>query len=422
MIKQYLKQAFRLLSENKLLSLISILGTALAICMIMVIVILYVVKTTGFRPEVNRDRTYYYTVVMSLGKDDGRRMSFSGIGFPLLSECLYPLKNAEVVTAVIRDDQDKGMATTMDALKSYSTTITLTDTAFWKLFAFDFLDGAPFSPASFRSGICEAVISESVAQALYGTTQATGKEMKLNFVVFRICGVVKDVSRFADKAYADVWVPYTLSSEYTAVWNEGINGPFSCYALLKPGHTQDDLRTETLSRLSNFNASLSDYKADLVYQPRSQVEEWLGSGNERQTDTFALYFRYGIILFILLLVPALNLSGITLSRMRRRRAELGVRRAFGATRDNLVAQVLLENMGLTLLGGVLGLLFSYGAMLLLKDWLLVTSLGEAGLSIGMFNGYVFVAAFFFCLLMNLMSAGLPAWRISRATITDSINS
>ena len=45
MIKQYIKQALRMIGENKLLSVISILGTALAICMIMVIVILYVVNT-----------------------------------------------------------------------------------------------------------------------------------------------------------------------------------------------------------------------------------------------------------------------------------------------------------------------------------------------------------------------------------------
>ena len=45
-----------------------------------------------------------------------------------------------------------------------------------------------------------------------------------------------------------------------------------------------------------------------------------------------VYLRYAIILFVLLLVPALNLSGITLSRMRKRIAELGVRRAFGATK------------------------------------------------------------------------------------------
>lgn len=52
MIKQYIKQALRMIGENKLLSVISILGTALAICMIMVIVILYVVNTASFKPEV----------------------------------------------------------------------------------------------------------------------------------------------------------------------------------------------------------------------------------------------------------------------------------------------------------------------------------------------------------------------------------
>lgn len=50
MIKQYIKQALRMIGENKLLSVISILGTALAICMIMVIVILYVVNTASFKP------------------------------------------------------------------------------------------------------------------------------------------------------------------------------------------------------------------------------------------------------------------------------------------------------------------------------------------------------------------------------------
>ena len=131
--------------------------------------------------------------------------------------------------------------------------------------------------------------------------------------------------------------------------------------------------------------------------------------------------QFSIILFILLLVPALNLSGITLSRMRRRMAELGVRRAFGATQGTILWQVLSENMVLTLLGGLLGLAMSYGAMLLLRDWLLVTSLGKTGLSTGMFNGAVFIAAFLFCLVLNLFSAGLPAWRMSRLNITDSIN-
>ena len=52
MMEHYFKQAFRLLKENKLLSVISIIGTALAICMIMVIVILYVVNTAGWQEQL----------------------------------------------------------------------------------------------------------------------------------------------------------------------------------------------------------------------------------------------------------------------------------------------------------------------------------------------------------------------------------
>lgn len=422
MIKHYFKQTLLLLRENKLLSVISILGTALAICMIMVIVILYIVNTAGFRPEVNRERTCYFTNIMSLGKEDGRRISFSGIGFPLMEACYYPLQSAEVVTGVVRDRWSKLPATTMDGLHRYNSQVILTDTAFWKLFDFDFIDGAPFTPATFMSGLREAVVSESVARTLFGTTQVTGKEMKLDFTVFRICGVVKDVSRFAHKAYADVWMPYTIDPGYRQGWCEGINGGFQCYALLKEGKSREDLRKEAEARVANFNSTLSDYKADMLHLPTTQVEEWFYGGNEKPQDVVRNYLGYGVILFVLLLVPALNLSSITFSRMRKRVAELGVRRAFGATKQNIVFQVLLENFVLTLAGGLLGLIFSYLSMWLLRDWLLATSLGEARLSTGMVNGYVFLAAFFFCLVMNLMSAGVPAWRVSRVNITDSINS
>lgn len=71
--------------------------------------------------------------------------------------------------------------------------------------------------------------------------------------------------------------------------------------------------------------------------------------------------RYGIVIAILLLVPAVNLSGMTLSRMRRRMAEIGVRKAFGATGGELIRQVFFENFVLTLLAGVVGLALSYAS-------------------------------------------------------------
>ena len=61
----------------------------------------------------------------------------------------------------------------------------------------------------------------------------------------------------------------------------------------------------------------------------------------------ANFWKYGIMILIILLVPAINLSGLTNTRMRRRLEELGIRKAFGATRNELVWQVLNENLVLT---------------------------------------------------------------------------
>ena len=57
--KTYFKQAWRLLKENRLLSMVSILGTALAICLVMVIVIVWQVRTAGFKPETHRERMLF---------------------------------------------------------------------------------------------------------------------------------------------------------------------------------------------------------------------------------------------------------------------------------------------------------------------------------------------------------------------------
>ena len=141
----------------------------------------------------------------------------------------------------------------------------------------------------------------------------------------------------------------------------------------------------------------------------------------------AVVTRYVAVLLILLIVPAINLSGMTHSRMRKRMAEIGVRKAFGATGVELLRQVFVENLLLTILAGLIGLALSYGATFLLNGFLFGTSAnaylaGETTLTAGqLLSPWVFLAAFFFCLLMNLLSSGLPAWRASRMNIVEAIN-
>lgn len=91
-------------------------------------------------------------------------------------------------------------------------TIKFTDDGFWKVFDFTFLSGVPFTHADWESGIRQAVISDKLARKLFGTVEATGQTLRMNYADYQICGVVKEVSQAAENAYGDVWVPYTVNS------------------------------------------------------------------------------------------------------------------------------------------------------------------------------------------------------------------
>lgn len=98
MYKLYFKQALAMLKENKLLSLISILGTALAICMIMVMVITYEVRVNNYSPEDNRDRTMY---VRWGGRDfKGSNYGNGYLSLKTIRECIQTMETPEAVAIV----------------------------------------------------------------------------------------------------------------------------------------------------------------------------------------------------------------------------------------------------------------------------------------------------------------------------------
>jgi len=118
------------------------------------------------------------------------------------------------------------------------------------------------------------------------------------------------------------------------------------------------------------------------------------------------------------------------TRMERRLGEMGVRKAFGASRSKHINQVLTENLLLTGLGGLAGLLLSYLIIFFTKNWVLDlgTSFGTVlpeGTSIDfsrtmLFNLKIFVIVLLACLAMNILSALVPVYRSLRKNITDSL--
>ncbi len=421
---QTIRQAFTILKQNPLLSTISILGTAFAITMIMAIVITWQTKYADLEPEVNRSRCLYFSAMHVQGKENKDWNNFGKPSAAFMKECIQPLPEVEACTAF--STADVALVSLTDGNNRLKVDAMSTDPDFWKIFKLQFLDGKSFTEAERGGDMQSVVISASVARKLFGTTEAAGRQMLLNREVVRIIGVVKDVSVTAKDAYAQVWSMYHSNElNVTGWWSYNGNRTIAVLA-----RTPDDfpaIKQGVKKRVKDVNAGLEQRQIDIMEQPDNIVAHVNHVWSNIGPNLPMLYLQYGIALFIILLVPSLNLCGLSNSRMQQRVSELGVRKAFGATDGTLVRQILNENLVLTLIGGVVGLIFSYLAVYAMRTWLFTNSdnIGTAGdfsLSMGaLFSPQIFVLAFIFCLLINLLSAGLPAWLATRRTIVDSLN-
>ena len=394
----------------------------------MVVVMQQQIKTVPFAPESNRNRLLHVKW-MSVGNktwsDDGS--SNGPMGIKTAKGCFEGLKTPEEISIysipeTMQVSLSRGVRTGVDALE--------TDGAFWRIFDFSFIDGKPYSDAEAKSGLPVAVITESVARLLFGTaTNVAGKEIFVNDAPYRLSGVVKDVSSMASTAYAQIWVPY-LSTNITGgdnVWSDGIMGAMRVVILARSSFDFDAIRAECERRRLAYNAGLGDYFVFYRGQPDDQLTMSQRIWANVQPD-MAGYFRQQVIIFlILLLVPAINLSSMTHSRLRQRVAEIGVRRSFGATRGGVMGQIVAENLVLTLMAGVVGLLFCllisyvWGGTLFADSRLMYLNTAPVIEWKMLFKLSTFIYALLFCLLLNLLSSGWPAWRASRMSIINALS-
>ena len=116
---------------------------------------------------------------------------------------------------------------------------------------------------------------------------------------------------------------------------------------------------------------------------------------------------------------------MTQSRLRQRVAEIGVRRAFGSTRMEMVGQIIMENLVVTLLAGAVGLFISI-VMAYLGTDILFAQPYSATLNAPTVDSSIllhpstFLYALLFCFVLNLLSSGIPAWRVSRTSIVNAL--
>lgn len=433
MVRQYIKQAWQILKQNRFYSIMYILGTALSITLVMVLAIVLYVKTANLYPETNRHRMWI--VKYAEDRSNGNRNNYS-LSLNVLKQSFYSLETAEAVTAVYREE-DEGYVTLPESEENHLVIVKSVDEAFWKVFSFSFLNGKPFSREEMQSGIQTAVISASLAKEIFGSTDVVGEYFQLNFEEFRVSGIVKDVSYSANNTYGDIWIPYTANIEFrkdysTLMTDNNIIGPFIAYILAPSKGALKEVRDEITRNIHRYDASFPDKEFTIYGQPDKQWQSVFRQG-ETDVNFSQLLLQYGLIFLILLLIPSIGFSGMADSQMGQRITEIGIRRTFGASRFTLVNQLIYENLLFTLIGGLIGLLFSYLVMFLARHWILNLSLtyvysptlpdnvNEIFPLSSLIDYQVFIIALVVCIVLNLSSAIIPAWRTTRHQIVESLN-
>lgn len=433
MRRTYLTQAFTLLKQNRLFSMLYIVGTGLAIAMTVIVAVVYYVKLAPIYPEENRKNTLYLTHVSFKSEQESRTYQ-SALSYRALQEWIYPLKNVVAVSARFSNAMDYYVQPA-DRSGDFRPALKLVDPAFFRIYALQFLEGHPFTEADLASGIHTAVISDDLARRLFGATEGVvGRSFSMDYVNYHVCGVVRGASFLTRQSYAQVYVPYSIESNYKdpVVSSFPYCGLFNVTFLVKDNAQAKALRAEIKDLTRRVNTQYKgQWQMELWEQPTSHV---LSVFKDYPADTsfssWKVAGRLILWVLVLLVVPSLNLNGLIASRMESRLPEMGVRKSFGASRSALLSQVMWENFFLTLVGGLLGLLVAWIMLYVGREWIFMLfdswpmDIPEgANLYVSgemLFAPVVFLIAFLLCLVLNLLSALWPAWMSLRKPIVYSL--
>ena len=168
-----IKEAWTDMRNQPVIGIVTVIGTALAIFLIMMVTISAQVKTMPIAPENNRDRSLHAKFIC-LMTNDSQGLSSGMISEEAAHDLYFDLDGAEAAT-VYTDPY--ASALNADGEPPMRVAIRETDPNYWKVFDFTFIDGTPFSASSQRNSV---VLSRSAARHLLGTDKAVGRRLMLN--------------------------------------------------------------------------------------------------------------------------------------------------------------------------------------------------------------------------------------------------
>jgi putative ABC transport system permease protein len=309
-------------------------------------------------------------------------------------------------------------------LDPFFSSARYTTADFFAMFDVPFLYGHGWSASEDDARARVAVITRELNDKLFDGKDSVGESVRVNDADLRVVGVLDawrpnphfydlNMGRYEDSE--DVFVPPSTSRDLKL----GRNGSMDCWG--DGSGDPDQLESASCVWLQfwvelDTPAKAAAYKDFLVHYSQEQkssgrfqrpsnvrlsnVMQWLDINQVVPSDVrLQTWLAFGF-----LAVCLINTVGLLLAKFLRRSGEIGVRRALGAARRQVFAQLLTEAGLIGLAGGVLGLLLAIGGL-----WLVRRQPADYA-ELARLDATMLLTTFALAIGASLLAGLLPAWR------------
>ena len=339
MLLNYLKIEYRLLKRNKGFLFINVTGLAIGIacCILICLWVLNEVSVNSFHE--NFDSIHLIRTWQEYGADKRE-----GSGTP---PALGPVLQSDYPEVLYAGRLCNGQG---DCLLASGDTkfieeVQIADPEIFKIFTFPFIRG---NIDNLFGDPHIVVLSETIADKFFSGENPVGRKLTLdNQLEFTIAAVMADIPRNSTISF-DVWVPMELSRElfgedYIDTW---YNLAFRTYVLLEQGADPPEFSEKITSlvkdRWSSSNVEPFLYPLRDVYLKLYRAEESVK--------------LFSMVAALILVIASINFINLTTARSAKRAREVGLRKAAGASRPELMRQFFCESVILTMIALALAIL------------------------------------------------------------------
>jgi len=399
MLKNYLKIAFRNLAKNPGYSAINIGGLAVGMAVAMLIGLWIYDELSFDKYHKNYERI---GLLMQHVSFDVEKSTYAYGPIPLGEELRSKYPDFESVAVV----KNQGLILASGDKKFSKSGISV-EPDFLEMMSVKILAGSSDGLKEVNS----MLLSESLAKAFFGTESPLNKIIKIdNKLDVTVTGVYEDFpnnSSFKESTFLVPWALAVSKDEYVRKslqeWDEN---SFQVYGLLKEGADF----AQVSAKIKDVRMKRDDppgYKPEFFIQPMSKWHLYADFKDGKNIGGLIQFvWLFGIIGVAVLLLACINFMNLSTARSEKRAKEVGIRKAIGSFRGQLISQFFSESFLVVFMAFVISIALAAVALPFFNE------VAEKEMSILWFNPWFWASGIAFSILTGFIAGSYPALYLS----------